>query len=92
MGKRLLYTPNSKIRAALRQLFLRSRERSATIKRDDYSCQKCGIKQSRARGKEVYVEVHHLQGIENWDEIYRVIRKHLLCDPDLMETLCKKCH
>ena len=59
MGKRLLITPNSKIKASLRQLFLRSRERAAAIKRDGYTCQVCGAKQSRAQGREVYVEVHH---------------------------------
>ena len=92
MGKRLEYTPNSKIKAALRQLFLRSRERGNAIKRDRYTCQKCGKKQSRAKGKEVFVEVHHKEGVVNWDEIYRVVREYLLCSPDNMETLCKDCH
>lgn len=38
------------------------------------------------------MEVHHLDGVENWEEIYRVIREYLLCDPVKMETLCKECH
>lgn len=92
MGKRLKYTPNSKIRAALRRLFLMSRERNAALKRDNYSCQICGAKQSRVKGREVSVEVHHLWGVCNWDEMYGVIRKHLLCSEDDMETLCKDCH
>ncbi|MFN3076319.1 MAG: HNH endonuclease [Alphaproteobacteria bacterium] len=92
MGKRLLYTPNSKIKAALRMLFLRSRERGMAIKRDGYVCQRCGVKQSKAKGKEVAVEVHHKEGIANWQEVYDVIRKNLLCDPADMETLCKSCH
>jgi len=92
MGKKLPYTPNSKIKAALRQLFLRSRERGKAIKRDGYTCQECGVKQSRAKGKEVFVEVHHKQNILNWQEMYDVIRQYLLCDPDHMKTLCKKCH
>lgn len=92
MGKKLPYTPNSLIKSALRRLFLRSRERGAALKRDQYTCQCCGVKQSRAKGREVYVEVHHAKGVPNWDEIYGVIREHLLCDPVDMVTLCKKCH
>lgn len=76
----------------MRQLWLRSRERSAAIKRDNYSCQKCGIKQNRAKGREVYVEVHHKAGITNWQVMYNAIRKHLLCHEDELETLCKDCH
>lgn len=92
MTKKLPHTPNSKIKNALRKLFLRSRERAAALKRDNYTCQKCGMKQSKAKGKEVKVEVHHLEGILNWDEIYRLIREFLLCDPKYLETLCKNCH
>jgi len=57
-----------------------------------YCCNKCGIKQSKAKGREVKVEVHHKEGILNWEEIYEAIRKNLLCDPDLLEVLCKECH
>ena len=92
MGKRLPYTPNSRIRAALRKLFLRSRERAAALKRDKYTCHKCGKKQSRAKGREVYVEVHHKEGILNWDLLFEAVRKYLLCNPELLETLCVDCH
>jgi predicted HNH restriction endonuclease len=92
MGKKLPYTPNSRIKAALRQLWLRSREHAAALKRDGYTCQCCGVKKSTAKGREVSVEVHHEDGITNWGEIYRVIRENLLCDPKHLETLCKKCH
>lgn len=92
MGKKLPYTPNSQIRSALRKLFLRSRERAATLKRDGYTCQKCGAKQSRAKGREVYVECHHVVGVTNWDALFAAVRDHLLCDPDKMETLCIDCH
>jgi predicted HNH restriction endonuclease len=92
MGKKLTYTPNSKIKAALRQLFLRSRERAAALKRDGYTCQKCGCKQSRARGREQKVEVHHKVGVMNWDALYRAVREYLLCNPEFLETLCPECH
>ena len=92
MGKRLSYTPRSKIRAALRRLWLHSRERQAAIKRDNYSCVECGVKQSRAKGKEVYVEVHHKSGVGNWSELIKAVYEHLLCSADDLETLCKECH
>ncbi len=92
MPKKLPHTPNSQIRSTLRRLFLRSRERASRLKQDQYTCQCCGVKQSRAKGKEVYVEVHHKEGVANWDKIFEVVREYLLCDPELMETLCKECH
>lgn len=92
MGKKLPYTPNSKIKAALRQLWLRSRERAKALRRDQYTCQSCGKKQSKTKGKEFKVEVHHQKGVLNWDAMYKSIREHLLCDPKHLETLCKECH
>lgn len=84
-------TPKSRIRAAIRQLWLRSRERAAAMKRDGYICQKCSKKQSRAKGKEVYVQVHHKKGI-NWDFIIQLIYEQILIDPAGLTTLCKECH
>lgn len=85
-------TPRSRVRSTLRQLWLRSRERAAALQRDDYSCVDCGVKQSKAKGKEQKVEVHHKDGITNWDAIVDAIQTHLLCDPDDLETLCPECH
>ena len=90
MGKKLPYTPNSRIRAALRKLWLRSRERAAALKRDKYTC-KCGKKQCMAKGREVYVEVHHIDGID-WDGVIALIRERLLQTPDKLETMCVECH
>jgi len=92
MSKKLPYTPNNQIKSALRRLWLRSRERARRLKIDEYTCQMCGKKQSRAKGREVYVEVDHIRGVLNWDEIYAVLRKYLLVDPDKLRTLCKECH
>lgn len=85
-------TPNSKIQSALRQLWLRSRERATALKQQNYTCQRCGKKQSKAKGKEVKVEVHHKQGVLNWQELNNQIRKYLLCNPIHLEVLCKECH
>ena len=65
MPKKKPITPNSRIKSCLRQLFLRSRERAKCLKDAGYTCEICGAKQSRAKGKEVYVEVHHMQGVCN---------------------------
>jgi hypothetical protein len=93
MGKRLPTTPRSKVRAAIRQVWLRSRERAAALKRDKYCCQRCGVKQSKAKGKEQKVEVHHLEGhIPNWELIIDEIFKSILCDPKFLQTLCPDCH
>lgn len=92
MGKRLPHTPRSSIRAALRRLWLRSRERAAALKRDKYSCQYCGRKQSKAKGKEVRIEVHHIAGVDNWNKVIDIIQAGLLVSPDNLETVCKDCH
>jgi predicted HNH restriction endonuclease len=80
------------VRAAIRQLWLRSRERAAALKRDQYTCQRCGKKQSKAKGKEQAVEVHHQEGICNWEEVIDIIFKEILCDPVFLETVCPDCH
>ena len=76
----------------LRQIFLRSVERQEALKRDHYSCVQCGAKQSKKKGCEVKVQVHHKKGISIWDEIIDMIYKHLLCSADELETLCTECH
>jgi 5-methylcytosine-specific restriction endonuclease McrA len=84
-------TPKSQIRSALRRLWNRSRERSAALKRDGYCCQECGKKQSKAKGREVAVVVHHLDGI-NWDGLVELVSRRLLQDPSKLTTLCVACH
>ena len=90
MGKKSLHTPRSRIRSALRQVFLRSRERAAVLKEASYTCS-CGLKQSKAKGREVSVQVHHNSGIDNWDVIIDAVYEKLLNKED-MTVLCKACH
>ena len=92
MPKKQPNTPRSRVRAAIRQLWLRSRERAAALKRDNYTCQECGRKQSKAKGKEFAVQVHHLQGIGNWESVIDAIYDQILCHHDHLQTLCKECH
>jgi predicted HNH restriction endonuclease len=92
VSKKSTNTPKSRIRQALRQLWLHSRERAAALKREKNTCQNCNRKASVAKGKEFKVEVHHKEGVLNWDEIFAVIYKFLLCPETELEVLCKECH
>ena len=91
MGKKLLSTPRSRVKAAIRQVWLRSRERAAAIKRESNTCEHCRTKGSVAKGREVRIEVHHLDGIQ-WEQIIDYIYRHVLVDPAHLEVLCKECH
>ena len=84
-------TLRSTIRSYFRQMFLRSRERAAALKRDNYTCQVCNKKQSTAKGKEVKVQVHHRDGVKI-DELTDLVYTWLLHHPDRLITLCKECH
>jgi len=84
-------TTNTQIKAALHRLFLRSRERAAALKRDGNSCQHCHIKASKAKGRDVSVNVHHINGVQ-WAPLISAVREYILCSPDGMETLCLACH
>ena len=90
-GKKLPHTPSSRIRAALRLLFLRSREHQAALKKAGRACECCGAKGSEAKGRVVKLEVHHRDGID-WENIFAFVRRTLLCKPERMKVLCKKCH
>jgi len=85
-------TSRARIKGMLRQMWLKSAERSEAMKRDGYTCQDCGIKQSKKKDHVVKVQVHHKDGISAWDEIIELIQEHLLCDPDKLQTLCIDCH
>lgn len=92
MARKLPHTPKTRVRQALRQLWLCSRERAAALKRENSTCQMCHRKASTARGKEFKVEVHHKEGVLNWDEIFDVVYRYLLCNESELEVLCKECH
>lgn len=91
MSKKLPTTPRSKVKAAIRQVWLRSRERAAALKRDGYTCQCCGRKQSKAKGKEQSIEVHHVNGID-WDGVVDLIIERVLRPPEELKTVCPDCH
>lgn len=89
MGKKQPNTPRSRIRAAIRQVWLRSRERAKSIKDAGRCCTDCGIKASVAKGKVVKLEVHHDPPIE-WNGIIDLIFDRVLNVPQY--PLCKDCH
>jgi len=79
------------ITQALRRVWLRCKERAFTLKREKYCCEECGRKQSKAKGKEVRIHVHHKKP-PNWERIRSVIREELLHPPNYLKVLCKECH
>jgi len=89
MGKKLPYTPKSKIAGWIRRGWTQSRERAKVLKLAKYTCKQCGRKQSRAKGRIVKVEVHHIDKI-NWENVIRIVRDEVLDKPQ--EVLCTECH
>ena len=81
----------TRVRSALRQLWLRSPQRAEAIKRDNYTCQCCGAKQSTAKGREVKVVVHHDNEID-WDGVCDLVIERVLQGPSRLTTLCVGCH
>lgn len=75
----------------MRVVWLRSRERAAAIKREANTCECCGKKGSSAKGREVRIEVHHLNGIE-WQKLIDYVFRHILVDPSKLAVLCTDCH
>ena len=92
MGRRLPTTPRSKVKQALRRLSLQSRERSQALKNAGYRCEICGVKQSKAKGKEVYVETHHRSGGIPWERLIDLVFELLLVPPEEWAILCEECH
>ena len=84
-------TPASQIRSALRQLWLRSRERGQAVKDQHNTCQTCGRKGSAAKGREVKINVHHREGVD-WNGVIQLIRDRLLQTPDKYVCMCEECH
>ena len=89
MAKKKPNTPRSRVRAVLRQLCLRSRERAKVLKDAGYRCRHCDVKQSTAKGKEVKIQVHHDPQI-NWENLLDLIYERLLNVPQY--PLCNSCH
>lgn len=84
-------TPRSIVRNALRKLWLKCRERSAALKRENYTCERCGKKQSKAKGREVEINVHHKNGVD-WGDLVDLVFTRLLQTADDLEVLCVDCH
>jgi len=90
MGHKQPNTPRSQVKHCLRQLILRSRERSAALKKTGYCCTDCGVKQSKAKGKEVAIQVHHDPPLEDqWAKVVDLIME-LLASPQF--PVCLDCH
>jgi len=93
MAKKYRPTTKAMVRAQLmRHIWLPSRERREAIRRDKNTCQKCGAKGSRAKGKEVpNPDCHHVN-VADVAPIIDMILEELLCHPDNLILLCRDCH
>lgn len=91
LKKKTKLTTDGRIKAALRRLWMYSTERSIALKREEYCCEICGVKQSVAKANPVKVHVHHKTMID-WKKIYKYLRKTLLCDSSELQVLCIPCH
>jgi len=90
-------TKKTHIVRGLRLIWMRSKERGAAMKRDKYTCQICHRKKSTKKiidpnTQVKRIEVHHKNGITNWDNIIDLIRKEMLINPEFLITYCKECH
>jgi hypothetical protein len=56
--------------------------RKAVFERDNYTCQKCGVK--NGNGEEIYIEAHHIKSYDKYPQLRFAISNG--------QTLCKKCH
>lgn len=84
-------TPLSQIKRGLDRIWLQSRERSEALKATGYRCACCGVKQSAAKGKEVRLEVHHVDGCDR-AYLANLVREHLLHQASRLVPLCEACH
>ena len=91
-SRKLPTTPRSRVRSALRTVWLRSRERAARLKLAGNCCERCKVKASKAKGREISVQVHHKKGIAQWEKIIDLIFAEILVDPSLLEEVCVDCH
>jgi hypothetical protein len=93
-------TSHAMVMAVLRRyVWLRSPERRAALKSTDNHCADCCDKFTRAKGREVLPNVHHLDAIEDvvidGVSVYQaveVVRQAMTCDPSRLVPLCKGCH
>ena len=78
-------TERTKIGAALRRIFMYSRERYQAKKRANGKCEQCGAEEP--------LNCHHIDPIgESWDDIIDLIMNRILCPPEKLICLCKACH
>lgn len=83
--------PVAQAKSAIRGAWMRSRERGEALKRDGYKCQVCGVKKSTAKGREIKVIVHHIDGVR-WTGTFHEAAGDMFCDASRLITLCPSCH
>jgi len=86
-------TTKAEVRSALRRyIWGRSREKGECKSREQNTCQRCGVKGSKAKGRVVKTVVHHTSNDTKMDIAIDNLLENLLCHPDELELLCVTCH
>ena len=88
--KDMTTSTRSSVRAGMRRMWLRSRERGTAMKLAKRACSCCGAKQIVAT-PDVRLEVHHTKGID-WEDMIDMFFERVLQRPEDYTVLCKVCH
>jgi 5-methylcytosine-specific restriction endonuclease McrA len=71
-----------------RQMFMSSPDyrewRDAVFRRDNYTCQRCGVRGHKGLGRRVVLHAHHIKPFALYPELRLVVSNGL--------TLCRDCH
>ena len=76
-------TKRSFVYAAIRKVWLYSKERQHALKAENHQCEECNSKDN--------IHVHHKDGT-SLKEVVDLIYERLLVHPDRLEVLCEDCH
>lgn len=92
---RIPRTTRSQVWNVIRKLSLWSPEHAAALKASGHRCEVCGVKFSKALGKEVKGEVHHRTPIAETKMkalIIDLILTYVIPPYEQLQCLCKPCH
>ena len=81
----------SQVRSALKRMWMVSPERRAALKASGYCCEDCGVKASKAKGREQVIEVHHKDGA-NLEKVIDAVFEYLLHEHTRLSSRCPDCH
>jgi 5-methylcytosine-specific restriction endonuclease McrA len=93
--RREKYKEKQTINKQVRRYWKLEEWRKKVFERDNYTCQKCGIKNKKGLGKTVYIHAHHIKSLSSIIgelSFEKAILVEELYDINNGVTLCIKCH